>query len=409
MFTSPDTPVSRPARKRIQFTHQQKQEIRDFYHSHPQCTAKVLRMWFEAKHGLPLRPSTISTILRSADKSAVSNNAIRARLPKYPELENRLRQWVEQRMLTERDNNNFYITNEMLKTAAQEIWKSLPECKVKNSVEMGSRHPPSFSEGWIEKFKRRTNMPRLRRQSISKKTSESVSPAVITAPTVATKSSENDSTSISTTNTALVSVNPLKQQSQEHQQQHFQDCQPQQQFQHIQHLSPIIYASPPSNHIKLPSPHELLTNTSPPAFTTLPSPGSTPQPLSKSSLLNPSPDSVSSIHSILNPVEEEENGQEGSGSQLDTPRTPQVPHSDRMPSLIPDSVAKCHLNILKIYMEQTLNNHPFDTELQKSFASFEKAIESRTAAIMTGTATMESSSAVVAPTSSPSSHTACVN
>lgn len=197
---SSDTSSSRPPRKRIQFTRQQKQEIRDFYNSHPQCTAKVLRQWFEDKHGLPLRPSTISTILRSSDKSTGSNNVIRARLPKFPELENQLRQWVDQRMLRERDNVNFYITNEMLKTAAQDIWKSLQENNI-NKPDSG--HLPSFSEGWIEKFKRRTNMPRLRRKSSISK-SKSGSPTTMPVPVVPTakrqESNITDNTTFNNTN-----------------------------------------------------------------------------------------------------------------------------------------------------------------------------------------------------------------
>ena len=378
---SSDTSSSRPPRKRIQFTRQQKQEIRDFYNSHPQCTAKVLHQWFEDKHGLPLRPSTISTILRSSDKSTGSNNVIRARLPKFPELENQLRQWVDQRMLRERDNVNFYITNEMLKTAAQDIWKSLQENNI-NKPDSG--HLPSFSEGWIEKFKRRTNMPRLRRKSSISK-SKSGSPTTMPVPVVPTAKRQESNITDNTTFNNINWPNQHKQDPPHHQ--YLQHNQYHPQPKPIQQLSPINYSSSLPSQIKLPSPYELLSSASPPSLVASPSPQSTLPPASKSSPAYSSPESISSIHSILNPVEE---NADNNHQQEDTPKAysfnsprdfyqPQQ-QSERLPSLTPDSVAKCHLNILKIYLEQNKNNEPLDMDLQKIFTSFEKVIDSRSAA-----------------------------
>lgn len=408
--SGPDPPAPEP-RKRIQFTHQQKQEIRDFYSSHYQCSAKQLRAWFEEKYGLPLRPSTISTILRAADKTQVSHNAIRARLPKYPELEKRLQQWVESEIASHGNGTSgegIYFTNETLKTAAQELWKGLEEYK--------HMEPPSFSEGWIEKFKRRTNMPRLRRVS----SGSSSTPGKVKGE--AAKSPETRAATATT-------LSPL---------------------QTPQQLSP--------NLIRLPSPSQIMygsgggspSSSSPPAavskpypllpalnYTTssqaaLPSIRLPPQPPS----FAPPPNSASSspppplkaytnepaqvqvrtysgssassdeppthFQRILNPVEQHKLPPALAQGQALGQALGQAPARDESP-LIPHDVAKCHLQILKIYLEQQRNNGASgsssgsssngnnngnggsgnggegDEEIKNQFKTFEQMIDSRCA------------------------------
>jgi hypothetical protein len=118
-----------------------------------------------------------------------------------------------------------------------------------------------------------------------------------------------------------------------------------------------------------------------------PSTYSTSFPVSKPSPVYSSPESISNIHSILNPVEEgvDDNYQEQNSFKnysFESPRDfyqPQL-QRERLPSLIPDSVAKCHLNILRIYLEQHKDSEPLDMESRKIFTSFEKVIESRSEA-----------------------------
>lgn len=180
-----DRSTSPGKRTRIQFTHSQKQEIRDFYHSHGNCNAKTLRTWFVSKHGILLKPSTISTILKSSDKSGVSpNNKIRARLPKYPALESRLKEWVQD---ADKRDSEHRLTNEMIKAKAIEIWAELqldndssssssspsPSSSF-SSPSPGQQKCPSFSEGWIEKFKKRINMPRSKPLSVSSAGAETI-------------------------------------------------------------------------------------------------------------------------------------------------------------------------------------------------------------------------------------------
>lgn len=361
-------------RKRIQFTHKQKQEIRDFYNSHYQCSAKHLRQWFEAKYGLPLRPSTISTILRASDKSTASSNTIRARLPKYPELENKLRQWVEEKMAAtaELGSSNLYITNEMLKSAAQELWKTLPQYQ-----ELG--RAPSFSEGWIEKFKRRTNMPRLRRQGNNS----------------ARSANNNNNNNNGSNSNGSVTANPSAGSNNN-----------QLEAESIQNNGFSLKLPPPSQIISGAPATSLGTPLYPslPYFKPLPpitSPSTTssiagsPPPLvlnrrcsdSSNSSGSSATHEESNIHNILNPIIPKP-------TSMPSPPYPQnstlpslLPYANlsssnlssqqqqqqQLAPLIPSSVAKCHLQILKIYMEQ----QPGDVELKNMFSNLEQVLDAR--------------------------------
>lgn len=350
--------IQQPApapRKRIQFTHQQKQEIRDYYYSHYQCSAKQLRTWFEDKYGLPLRPSTISTILRASDKTQVSSNTIRARLPKYPELERRLQEWVEARIAaaatdptTGAGAAGLYFTNEMLKTAAQELWKQLPE--------YARMDAPSFSEGWIEKFKRRTNMPRLRRHpNTTANTPVAGSPTqvklpppsqiiagALPQPVVSLPPPASLLPALQYLNTAH---NPIHNTAQ---------------------LPAIL--PPPSDSFFVASAAVGVPGT-PTSGTSSPPPGLGPRRYSNSSSSSmqddSSPDSAR-FHNILNPVPSTTTPISGASTTVTSRVESPAP-------LIPPAVAKCHLQILKIYVEQ----QPGDSALKSSFRNIEEVLESQ--------------------------------
>ena len=275
---------------------------------------------------------------------------MRARLPKYPDLELKLREWVDAKIA---DNPDTTITNEMLKSESQRLWADMEQYQ--------NLETPSFSEGWIEKFKRRTNMPRQRKTHITVNTEPSSLP-----PSSSSPSSASPSSSFST-NTNMPPKLP-----------------------------------PPSNLPGPPSPYTYLPAIQVPDDTDRPE-YHPPLPLHP---LNTSPSGVGSsfstfkdesrsifnIQTVLNPPSSEIptsiksspstsaiiTTSNSTSTPLSTIRPPQIQgpslaHPPSPTSIISHSVAKSHLQVLKLYIEQ----HPEDFELRSTFANFERVVDAR--------------------------------
>lgn len=111
----------------------------------PRPTQRQCIEWFERQYHHKLSQSTISESLSSnfeaLDKTQ-DTGIQRRRLGQWPKLEKILWEWQIQ--IEERGG---FTTGDILQQKAQQIWKRLPE--------YDGQECPSFSTGWLEKFKKR--------------------------------------------------------------------------------------------------------------------------------------------------------------------------------------------------------------------------------------------------------------
>ncbi|KAL2315592.1 HTH CENPB-type domain-containing protein [Schizosaccharomyces pombe] len=137
-----------PPLRRQALTLAEKKAIRKHYfESATKPSQQELISWFEEHFHKKLAQSTVSSILSSKneflDNLDAENSQIRRnRQGKYPILENALIDW--QTRLQKQDGA---ITGNAIKKSAAELWRRIPEY---------SELPiPEFSNGWLEKFKKR--------------------------------------------------------------------------------------------------------------------------------------------------------------------------------------------------------------------------------------------------------------
>jgi hypothetical protein len=115
---------------------------------HPRPSQKACIAWFQAQYSCTISQSTVSKSLSSHFKAIdTSTNTVRSRLRsgQWPDLENLLFLWQQ-----EIEENGGTTSGELLRIKAQQLWQQLPQY---------SRLPcPEFSNGWLQKFKKRHNI-----------------------------------------------------------------------------------------------------------------------------------------------------------------------------------------------------------------------------------------------------------
>lgn len=121
---------------------------------HPRPSQKACITWFQAQYGTTISQSTVSESLSShfeaIDKST-NRTGSRLRSGQWPELENLLFLW-QQHIEEEGGTTN----GELLRIKAQHLWRQLPQ--------YSSVPCPEFSNGWLQKFKKRHTVRDYTRQ-----------------------------------------------------------------------------------------------------------------------------------------------------------------------------------------------------------------------------------------------------
>jgi hypothetical protein len=146
-----------PARKRTAFTVDEKVALRRQHAANPALSQQRLCEWFEESFGKPIRQATLSEILSSLyshlDEQVTPSQAAskKQRLQAYPDLEHALSQWFFAR----ESSTSLVITSEVVRSKARFFWQQLPQYQ--------GQQAPSFSEGWLARFKHRYGIKQWKR------------------------------------------------------------------------------------------------------------------------------------------------------------------------------------------------------------------------------------------------------
>jgi hypothetical protein len=139
--------LTMPPKQRI-LVHQ-RQALRTWALSqYPRPSQKTCIAWFLEKYGLKISQSTVSESLSShfeALDTSTNKDRSRLRSGQWPDLENLLYLW--QQRIEERGG---VASGELLREKAQRIWQELPQ--------YSALPCPEFSNGWLQKFKKRHNI-----------------------------------------------------------------------------------------------------------------------------------------------------------------------------------------------------------------------------------------------------------
>lgn len=128
----------------------QRKALRDWaYNQSHRPTQKACIAWFYAEYNHRLSQSTVSDILGSRyqylDSKSNPSISVRKGIGHWSDLENILFEW--QHIL---NLKGAYISGDILIEKAHQIWASLPQYQ--------NQPPPSFSNGWLHRFKQRYNI-----------------------------------------------------------------------------------------------------------------------------------------------------------------------------------------------------------------------------------------------------------
>lgn len=142
---------------RTQITLLQRKELRNYaLNTRPKPTQHAVCKWFEAKYGLKIIQSTVSVSLQPKyaylDTAELDTNSSRSRdrAPAWPELELCLAAFVQSR--------ESHISNDLIELQARRFFARLYPTTV----------APSFSPGWIQKFKERHGFKKEKREKREK-------------------------------------------------------------------------------------------------------------------------------------------------------------------------------------------------------------------------------------------------
>lgn len=142
-------------RKRIGITNAQRAALRRHARTHPRLRQVQLAEWYESEFGHKISQGTISESLSSRFldlDNDITNPALldrqKARSEAWPELESALFQWYWHM------KDEAPIPDSLLRTKAEDFWKRLAPYQ---GMDM-----PTFSNGWLDRFKKRHNIHRHR-------------------------------------------------------------------------------------------------------------------------------------------------------------------------------------------------------------------------------------------------------
>jgi hypothetical protein len=115
---------------------------------HPRPSQKACIAWFQEQYSRTISQSTVSESLSSHFKpidTSTNTTRSRQRLGQWPDLENLLFLWQQE--IEEKGGN---ASDQLLRIKAQHIWQQLPQYSLLSC--------PEFSNGWLQKFKKRHNI-----------------------------------------------------------------------------------------------------------------------------------------------------------------------------------------------------------------------------------------------------------
>src|SRR5258705_268162 len=144
---------------RIAISNAQRKALRTWFHDPTTSfgAKKTLAdaiSWWNSQFGYDISRSTASDILSnkysSLDNSNMKGNVKKDRKPKWPILEQALRDWALQFEAV-----HGTVSGDLLRIKATELWQRLDEYQ--------GQEPPNWSEGWLEGFKSRNNFRRRRK------------------------------------------------------------------------------------------------------------------------------------------------------------------------------------------------------------------------------------------------------
>jgi hypothetical protein len=135
-------------KRRVPFTDIERQKLRMQHKNFPSLAQQGLIAWFEQEFGRQISPSSVSEILSSKysrlDDINITVTTRKKGGSQWAELEDALfKQWRELQPCS--------LTLEKLREKALEIWKKMPA--------MQESKKPSFSDGWLVKWKTRHKIP----------------------------------------------------------------------------------------------------------------------------------------------------------------------------------------------------------------------------------------------------------
>ncbi|QBM85967.1 Tc5 transposase DNA-binding domain-containing protein [Metschnikowia aff. pulcherrima] len=124
------------------------------HHRNAKLSLEATAKWFRGTLKRSIAKSTVSESLSAKwawiDNTSVNGKVKRNRAPKWPLLDKVLFEW-----LLEQESRNQSTTTETLTWAGRKIWETLP-AEAKVDRETGNPvEEPSFSPGWLSRFKKR--------------------------------------------------------------------------------------------------------------------------------------------------------------------------------------------------------------------------------------------------------------
>ena len=150
-----------PRKQRILLS--QRQALRTWaLQQHPRPSQKACISWFQTQYSRTISQSTVSESLSSHFKAIdTSINTARSRLRsgQWPDLENLLFLWQQ-----EIEEKGGTTSGELLRIKAQQLWQQIPQYSLLPC--------PEFSNGWLQKFKKRHNICHFTRHSESRSVSK---------------------------------------------------------------------------------------------------------------------------------------------------------------------------------------------------------------------------------------------
>ena len=142
--------ISKPKRNKVELRVDQKFQIIEYQQKHPSLKQTELIKYFNKLFSVNIPATTMSGILSVANRSKilkqdnVESLNKRIRECKYPDLERML--WLWQTMAT---NKGISVSDSLLIEKAKEFGQMLGICEGSSFM---------YSEGWLEKFKKRFNL-----------------------------------------------------------------------------------------------------------------------------------------------------------------------------------------------------------------------------------------------------------
>ena len=145
--------AAQSSKQRISFTDIERQRLRIQHQSLTGQTPHTLALWFEGEFGRKISTSSVYDILShkySYLDNTKATDTRKNRAAQWPKLEDALFNWWQAVQPRE-------PTGKELKNKSIELWQTIPACQGKET--------PSFSDGWLTKWRNRHGITQLKAPS----------------------------------------------------------------------------------------------------------------------------------------------------------------------------------------------------------------------------------------------------